>query len=442
MQEPHPVGEDSECARLVARKDWGATPLGPVESWPQSLRTSLSICLACDFPILLWWGPDKVMLYNDEYIPVLGKKHPAAMGGLGHEVWADVWSVVGPMLEQVASSGRAVKAEDLLLLMNRQGYDEEAYFSFSYSPIADESGGVGGIFTPVIETTEKVIGQRRVERLRRLGSLGRADNLAQACQALADSLAGASEDLPFGLVYAIDADGAGATLAAAFGLEACPEAAPARIEADAASPMWPVLAAAHAPAMQVVDGLDRSGVALPRGTWGAAVSQALAIPVTLPGQSTATVVLVAAVSPHRVLDDVYLSFYTLLADQVHGIVSSALSNEAERKRAEALAQIDRAKTTFFSNVSHEFRTPLTLMLGPLSELDADDRLPADVRERLQLVERNGMRLLKLVNALLDFSRIEAGRMVAHFEPVDLAQYTADLAAVFRSAVERAGLRYE
>lgn len=199
---------DSEAARLVADKDWQATPLGPMVAWPQSLRTSLSICLACDFPILVWWGPDQVLLYNDAYAPVLGSKHPAAMGAIGREVWADVWSVVGPMLEQVARTGRAVKAEDLLLLMNRHGYDEEAYFSFSYSPIADESGDVGGIFTPVIETTEKVIGQRRIERLRRLGSEAHADTLADACRAIAATLEGTPEDLPFGLLYTLDGDGA------------------------------------------------------------------------------------------------------------------------------------------------------------------------------------------------------------------------------------------
>ncbi|TFW35664.1 ATP-binding protein [Massilia horti] len=442
MQQLYSIEGDSETARLVRQTDWRATPLGPVERWPQSLRTSLNICLACRFPVLVWWGPQLVMLYNDEYVPVLGNKHPAAMGGIGREVWADVWNVVGPMLDSVLTTGKAAKADDLLLLMNRAGYVEETYFSFSYSPIVDESGGIGGIFTPVIETTEKVIGRRRVELLRELGSQPRADNLQDACASAARLLARAVEDLPFGIIYAIDQTSGAARLACSFGLDACRALVPDVIAPDDQAQPWLVMQAAATREVQEVRALDATAPDLPHGAWGAAVEQALAIPITIPGHEAATVVLVAAVSPHRALDDAYLSFYRLLADQLRIGISAALSYEAECKRALALAEIDRAKTTFFSNISHEFRTPLTLMLGPLEEVIGDSDVPASAREHLELIKRNGTRLLKLVNALLDFSRIEAGRMEASFEPLDLAAFTAELAGVFRSAVERAGLRLE
>ncbi|GAB3470575.1 hypothetical protein GCM10027321_41120 [Massilia terrae] len=435
---PYLVEGDSETARLLRTKDWSATRLGPMDQWPQSLRTSLSICVACRFPILVWWGPDRIMLYNDEYIPVLGSKHPAAMGGVGRDVWGDVWPVVGPMLDSVNSSGQAVKAEDLLLLMNRHGYDEETYFSFSYSPIADESGGIGGIFTPVIETTEKVIGHRRIDKLRKLASAPRANNLLDACDSFAAVMADAPADVPFGLVYAIGAGG-GASLACSFGLEQDSAAAPASIRpGDPAAP-WPVLDVACAAEPRVVAAPPDAG--LPCGTWGAPCRQAVVTPIRVPGHEHAAAVLISGASPHRALDDSYLSFFNLLADQLQTGISEALAYEVERKRVEALAEIDRAKTTFFSNVSHEFRTPLTLMLGPLEEVLADPALRKDTRRHLDLVRRNGVRLLKLVNALLDFSRIEAGRMVAAFEPVDLAAATVELASVFRSAVERAGLAF-
>src|SRR5262249_30056487 len=137
----------------------------------------------------------------------------------------------------------------------------------------------------------------------------------------------------------------------------------------------------------------------------------------------------------------YRGFFDLVAGQAATAVANAQAYAEERKRAEALAELDRAKTAFFSNVSHEFRTPLTLMLGPLEEaLALDGELPPRVREEVATAHRSALRLLKLVNTLLDFSRIEAGRVQASYEPVDLAQLTAELASNFRSAIERAGMR--
>ena len=146
-----------EMGALMRSLDWSRTALGPVESWPQSLRTSASTCLNCAFPILLWWGNDLTMLYNDAYVPVLGAKHPAAMGQRGEECWPEIWDAVGPMLRHVLETGHATCSRDVPLVLNRDGRDEECYFSLSYSPIRDETGGVGGVFTPVIETTPNVL---------------------------------------------------------------------------------------------------------------------------------------------------------------------------------------------------------------------------------------------------------------------------------------------
>jgi signal transduction histidine kinase len=152
-------------------------------------------------------------------------------------------------------------------------------------------------------------------------------------------------------------------------------------------------------------------------------------------------VLLVGVSSRRVLDDAYRTFFDLVTGHIGTVIADARAYEEERKRAEALAEIDRAKTVFFSNISHEFRTPLTLMLGPIEDAltDPDEPLPATQLARIETVQRNGTRLLKLVNTLLDFSRIEAGRVEASYEPTDLAAYTAELASVFRSAIERAGM---
>ena len=161
----------SEMSGLMRAMDWSTTPLGPAESWPQSLRTTVSVCLNSRFPMLLWWGPDLIMLYNDAYRPILGAtKHPRALGAAGRDIWPEIWDIIGPMLHGVIERGEATWSDDLLLVLDRNGYPEECYLTFSYSPIRDESGGVGGVFTAVHETTGRVIGERRLRTLRELAA--------------------------------------------------------------------------------------------------------------------------------------------------------------------------------------------------------------------------------------------------------------------------------
>jgi signal transduction histidine kinase len=193
---------------------------------------------------------------------------------------------------------------------------------------------------------------------------------------------------------------------------------------------------------QVISLADEAG--LPRGLAQQTICQAMVLPVTSRGEEGAVGVLVAGVSPARKLDAEYRTFYELIAGQIATAIQNARAAEEERNCLESLAELDRAKTTFFSNVSHEFRTPLTLMLGPVEDLLAKSYtgLSPAAKSQLELVNRNGLRLLRLVNTLLDFSRIEADRMQAIYLPTDLAAFTVELASVFRSATEKAGLQLE
>src|SRR4030095_14738274 len=169
--------------------------------------------------------------------------------------------------------------------------------------------------------------------------------------------------------------------------------------------------------------------ALPPRTGGPPPHTAVAVPIKSNVAHQPAGVLVAGVSSRLALDAHYTSFYELVAGQIATAVANARADEEGRRRAESLAELDRAKTAFFSNVSHEFRTPLTLMLAPLDELlESDDVLSPLVADHLRVVNRNGLRLLRLVNTLLDFSRIEAGRVQAAYRPIDLAAFTADLAS--------------
>ncbi len=419
-----------EMGARMREFDWSRSPLGPLDSWPQSLRTSVSTCLNSRFAILVWWGRDFVKLYNDSYAVILGKKHPAALGASGRAVWPEIWHIIGPMLQAVMDRGEATWSDNLLLELERDGYPEECYFTFSYSPIRDESGGVGGIFTPVQETTQAVIGERRLRTLRDLAGAARganAQNVHEVCQVAAWVLAKNPHDIPFAALYLLSPE---PVLAASAGFESTvlplPELFP-----EAFQPPTPQ-------ALSIPPGL----AGLPRGAWPVPPREAVALPILLPGQPGPFGVLILGVSPRKRLDDDYMSFLSLIGGHVTTAIAETRAFEEERRRATALAELDRAKTAFFSNVSHEFRTPLTLMLGPLKEMLAmGAALPESARDLASMAHRNGLRLQKLVNTLLDFSRIEAGRVQAKFEPADLATLTADLASTFRSAIEKAGLRY-
>ncbi|MFI9005719.1 SpoIIE family protein phosphatase [Actinosynnema sp. NPDC053489] len=425
----------------LAAVDWAATPLGTPDGWPQSLRTAVSITLASRFSMWMAWGPDLTFFCNDAYRrDTLGRKYPWALGRPAREVWAEIWGDIGPRIDTVLATGRATWDEALLLILERSGYPEETYHTFSYSPLRGDDGVVVGMLCVVSEDTERVIGERRMATLRDLGSdpsvvRTEEETLGFSCRQLERNL----RDLPFSLFYLFDDDGT-ARLAGATGITTPHPAAPAVLPPDDEGATWPGKRLASGEAV-LVDLADPAFGELPTGDWPAPPAQALVAPLQQQGGSPYGFV-VAGLNRYRPLDDGYRGFVELVAGHVAAGVASARSYQAQQRRAEELAELDRAKTAFFSNISHEFRTPLTLIMGPVQELR--DRFADDepVREELAAVHRNGLRLGKLVNTLLDFSRIEAGRMQARYEPVDLAAFTGELASVFRSAVERAGLAFE
>jgi PAS domain S-box-containing protein len=428
--------------------DWSKTALGPVASWPQSLQIAVRIMLDSRYAMWLGWGPDFTFFYNDAYAKMtLAPKHAWALGRSAREVWSEIWEDIGPRAESVVRTGQATWDEGLLLFLERRGFPEETYHTFSYSPIPGDQGGVGGMLCVVTEDTERTIGERRLRILRELAArtTDEAKSAEDACQTAARTLAENRHDLPFVLIYLLDEDAKAARLAGATGVPQASPAAPHGVElsaSDSSEHVWPFRAVLQSGQTEVVTDLEKRFGPMPPGIWPEPPHQAVVMPVSKPGQTRPAGFVVAGVSPRLVFNDAYKGFLDLLAGHVATAVVNARAYEEERRRAEALAELDRAKTAFFSNVSHEFRTPLTLMLGPVGELltrSHTDLTPAAAGQ-LEVVNRNGMRLLRLVNTLLDFSRIEAGRVRAVYQPTDLAAFTTELASVFRAAVERAGLR--
>jgi PAS domain S-box-containing protein len=425
--------------------DWSKTPVGPMAEWPQGLKTVVRVMLDSRYAMWLGWGPDFTFFYNDAYAAMtLGPKHPWALGRSAREVWSEIWADIGPRAESVLRTGKATWDEGLLLFLQRRGFPEETYHTFSYSPVPGDQGGVGGMLCVVTEDTQRAIGERRLRTLRELAArtTDEARCAEDACQSAARTLAGNPNDIPFALLYLLDAEGRRATLASSTGLEQNGPASPAVLDLDKPETPWPFHKVAETgKAIEVGNLPDKFGP-LPGGAWPESPHRAIVLPMAKPGQSRLAGFVVAGISPRLVFDDDYKGFLDLLAGHVGTAIANARAYEEEKRRAEALAELDRAKTAFFSNVSHEFRTPLTLMLGPVEDLLAKshtDLSPAAAGQ-LEVVSRNGLRLLRLVNTLLDFSRIEAGRVRATFQPTDLGTFTADLASVFRAACERAGLR--
>ncbi|GAA2848113.1 histidine kinase [Actinoplanes cyaneus] len=409
---------DAEVGRDLDAVDWEATPLGPPEGWPQSLRTAVSILLSSRFSMWMAWGPELTFFCNAAYRrDTLGEKYPWALGRPAREVWAEIWNDIGPRIQNVLDTGQATWDQSLLLFLERSGYSEESYHTFSYSPLRDDDGTLVGMLCVVSEETDRVIAERRMATLRDLGSdpsviRTERETLTFAARQLEKN----RRDLPFTLTYLYDEDGR------------------PRLRSSTG------IAADH-PLTATFDGgeglVALAGPDLPTGAWPEPPRQALVVPLAADG------FFVAGLNRYRPLNDSYRGFVELTAAHVAAGVASARSYQAQERRAEELAELDRAKTMFFSNISHEFRTPLTLIMGPLDELRTRlDGAGQEIRDELEVMHRNGLRLGKLVNALLDFSRLEAGRMQARYEPVDLAATTAELASVFRSAVERAGLTFD
>ena len=427
MDDQDPVfAWEGEMARRMADHDWARTPLGPSETWSQSLRTSVSTLLRSRYPMILAWGDQFVMLYNDAFIPTLGAKHPHALGGLLPVEFAEVWDEVGPMQRSVLAGGPSTWAEDLPLAIERGTGPEEAYFTFSYSHVPDDSG-TGGVLAVLSVTTDKVVAARRMALLNELAqAAGKAHDADQAVAVAMRVLAAAPQELRSGALYRRPEAATSPRLVrvGSFG-DACRDLPDAVEQHD------------H-PVMTVWR--ERRPV-VGRHTCAQDEGRLLhvALPVRAPDETGS--VLVICPHPLRPYDDEHARFAGLMADQVGQILAEAGERSREQSRLEALAALDAAKTAFLSNVSHEFRTPLTLLLGPLEDV-LSGRSEAIGRADIKVMHDSAHRLLRMVNALLDVARIEVDGFRATPQPIDLAELTRDLLQPFRSAAARAQVKLE
>ncbi|WP_306215848.1 chemotaxis protein CheB [Actinoplanes sp. RD1] len=428
-----------EMGRRMAAMNWSSTSLGPLEKWPEVLRNTVALVLAAQVPMDLLWGRDMVQFYNDACRDLAGDQHPAMLGQPVLATWA-ASAQFGPTLDEVWRSGRGRLLRDQAFTIDRRGVPELVYATADYSPVRD-GGRVVGILATLIETTGQVVANRRLRLLQRLATATAddPDNEQVACERMADTLAGSRQDIPFALVYLPDRTGAELHLAAAAGVRPGSGVAERRLSLrDSVS--WPVAGVLRERRAMLVDDLDTRFHGWMPGEDRVLPARAMMIPAGRRDDGMVAAVVILGVEPLVPFDDDHRAFLDLVAEQVGVAVLAGRRRRDMQERMTALAALNRSKDEFFASVSHEFRTPLTLLLLPLEQL-LSSRLTPEQTEAVQLAHRNALRSLKLVSTLLEFARIGEGATRARYEDVDLAELTADIASVFRSAVQHAGLAY-
>jgi PAS domain S-box-containing protein len=439
---PEFLSGGGEMGERIREFNWENTPLGPPSQWPQSLKTCIRIMLTSRQPIWIGWGKELIKFYNDPYKEIVGGKHPWALGAPASVVWKEIWQNIEPMLRQVMDKNEGTYVESQLLIMERNGYPEETYYTFSYTPIPGDMGGTAGMFCANTDDTEKIISERQLKTLTGLGKgLNDCNTFTEVIRTTIDTLHHQNpRDFPVVVFRKIENQRA--ILVYSSPLENAEKSVLKEIDLTGNSEVGQTInKAIQTKKYQVIDRVEENYGRLPSGAWDIPPTRVIILPIAQVGKDPYGV-LVIGVNPFRLLDEKLLGFFNLIADQVATSLTQVHVLEEERERAAALAELDKAKTIFFTNISHEFRTPLTLMLGSLEEMLNKPAGNEEDRTRIETTHRNAMRLLRLVNNLLDFSRIEAGRIKAQYQLTDITKFTVDLASNFRAVAEAAGLQFQ
>jgi signal transduction histidine kinase len=406
-----------ETGALIRSLDWAATPLGPTDTWPNSLKIAIGILLHSRHPMFLWWGPDLIQFYNDAYMPSFGKgKHPGAMGAAARDCWQEIWPIIWPQIDDVMSHGKPSWNEDHLVPIFRNGRIEEVYWTYGYSPVIGDTGNIDGTLVVCTETTARVIAQRRLETARTmLEATAAAGDRPALVRSAADVLARAASDIPFALLFTIGGPARSLELVETVGLSR----QDAAVHFDAAfSARLPALAAAGEP-----NGLLQAlPPGLPGGPWIEHPSAAFVAPLCKTPSDAPNGFVVFGLSPRLPFDDGYRDFLTQLAAH---ICTAQVRIDAQRVRAALLSELEsanRAKDEFLAMLGHELRNPLSPIVTAL-ELMKMHRDGGDSERHV--IERQVEHLIRLVDDLLDVSKITRGKIELKREIIELSDVVAN-----------------
>jgi len=377
-----------ELGARIRAFDWSRTSLGTPDTWPAALRTCLRILLNSRQPMWVWWGPELINFYNDPYLAIIGGKHPAALGMPARQVWAEIWHQVGARID-AAMAGEATYSEAELLVMERNGYREETYYTFSFSPVPDEDGHIGGIVCANTDDTDRVVGARRLALLRELASrTWEADTVGDVFTLSAGALHSDARDMPFALIYDLGEDGTHAILRGTAGIEAGHAAAPSSLALEPGA-LWPLGDVVRTGARRSVSRLPEKFHALPTGPWADPPQEALLLPLTTGQDAAPRGVLVLGINPYRRQgDDSFENFAALVARQIASAIVNTEGFEAERERAKAAdslaleiehrRRIERHQNALLDELNHRVKNTLaTVQAMAMQTLKGADAAPRD-----------------------------------------------------------------
>ena len=399
---------------LIRSIDWSRTPVGPIDGWSGSLKTTVGTLLHSRHPMFLWWGPDLVQFYNDAYLPSFGRgKHPAAMGQCGADCWQEIWPIIWPQIENVMQRAIPSWNEDHLVPILRNDRIEEVYWTYGYSPVFDEFGAVGGTLVVCTETTPRVISERRQRTLRALAERAVATaDLGQVFSSAVAIFGREPADVPFSMLYVTEGGTQAPKLSRWFGLNADQVAA---IDANLRARL--IERARDPSALRLdrpISGLDQP--------WPEAVADVFVARVAVRSEQAPSGYVVFGVSPRLPFDASYRDYLRQLAEHIaHAHARGRSSNERETLLLE-LERASRAKDEFLAMLGHELRNPLAPILTALQLMRL--RGVSGAEKERAVIDRQVRHVVRLVDDLLDVSRITRGKIQLAMEPLRLVDLVA------------------
>jgi len=328
------ISGGGQIGDLLRSSDWSNTSLGPMSDWPKSLCTAINICLNAQFPMLVCWGKDLTNIYNAAFASLLAGKHPVSFGANGMYILPDLWTKLKPQFQSILTEGESISSANELVLINRNGYAEECYFTFSHSPLFDDNGHINGVFTVATETTDTIINARHLDTFNRLAlKISDKKNISDIYKGTLELMYKNTLDFPFAMLYQVAEDGNTASLFGCSGIQLPHSSVPETIQLSPNGKLGSrnfLKCFETNQAVSVHDTRDRLGD-MPSGSWNSPPEENLIFPISYPGKKHPYAILVIGINPHLRLNEKYKTFFQLLVDQIATEISNLLALQEQEK---------------------------------------------------------------------------------------------------------------